>query len=70
METIAELIAHPEKLNKDTLHGLREFVAKYPYYQAARLLFFSKNFFAAPPPFDKELKKVSFIYPTARCCST
>lgn len=39
METIAELIAHPEQLNKDTLYALRELVAKYPYYQAARLLF-------------------------------
>ena len=44
MESIAELIAHPEQLNKDTLHGLRELVAKYPYYQAARLLFL-KNLF-------------------------
>ena len=36
---IAELIAHPEQLNKDTLFALRELIAKYPYYQAARLLF-------------------------------
>lgn len=44
MESIAELIAHPEQLNKDTLHGLRELVAKYPYYQAARLLFLKTSF--------------------------
>ena len=55
METIAELIAHPEKLNKDTLHGLREFVAKYPYYQAARLLFLQNLFLLHDPLFDLSL---------------
>lgn len=53
METIAELIAHPEKLNKDTLHGLREFVAKYPYYQAARLLFLQIFFCCTTPSLTK-----------------
>lgn len=37
--TVAELTAHPERLDKDTLFALRELVARYPYYQAARLLF-------------------------------
>ncbi|MCI5756752.1 MAG: tetratricopeptide repeat protein, partial [Bacteroidales bacterium] len=32
---IAELTAHPERLNADTLYGLRQIVARYPYYQAA-----------------------------------
>ena len=63
METIAELIAHPEKLNKDTLHGLREFVAKYPYYQAARLLFLQNLFLLHDPHFDKELKKAALYLP-------
>lgn len=63
METIAELIAHPEQLNKDTLHGLRELVAKYPYYQAARLLFLQNLFLLHDPLFGEELRKAALYLP-------
>ena len=38
MERIAELIKHPEYLDRDTLYELRSTLALYPYYQTARLL--------------------------------
>lgn len=63
METIAELIAHPDHLNKDTLHGLRELVAKYPYYQAARLLFLQNLFLLHDPLFGEELRRAALYLP-------
>lgn len=66
MESIAELIAHPERLNKDTLYGLRELVAKYPYYQAARLLFLQNLFLLHDPLFGEELRKTAILLPDRR----
>lgn len=66
MESIAELIAHPEQLNKDTLHGLRELVAKYPYYQAARLLFLKNLFLLHDPLFGEELRRAAIYLPDRR----
>lgn len=66
MDSIAELIAHPERLNKDTLHGLRELVAKYPYYQVARLLFLKNLFLLHDPLFGEELRKASIYLPDRR----
>lgn len=63
MESIAELITHPDRLNKDTLHGLRELVAKYPYYQAARLLFLQNLFLLHDPLFGEELRKAAIYLP-------
>lgn len=66
MDTIAGLIAHPEQLNKETLHGLRELVAKYPYYQAARLLFLQNLFLLHDPMFGEELRKAALYVPDRR----
>lgn len=66
MESIAGLIAHPNLLNKDTLYGLREFVAKYPYYQAARLLFLKNLFLLHDPQFGEELRKAALYLPDRR----
>lgn len=63
MDTIAELTTHPEQLDKDTLHGLRELVAKYPYYQAARLLFLKNLFLLHDPLFGEELRKAALFLP-------
>lgn len=35
---LAQLIKHPETMDKETLYDLRSLVALYPYYQTARLL--------------------------------
>lgn len=66
METISELIAHPELLTKDTLYGLRELVAKYPYYQAARLLFLKNLFLLHDAHFGEELRKAALFLPDRR----
>ena len=63
---IAELITHPEQLDKDTLHALREQVAQYPYYQAARLLFLKNLFLLHDPLFGEELRKAALFLPDRR----
>ena len=63
---IAELIAHPEQLNKDTLFALRELIAKYPYYQAARLLFLRNLFLLHDPDFGEELRTTAGCLPDHR----
>ena len=35
---LAELIQHPENMDRDTLYELRSMLALYPYFQTARLL--------------------------------
>lgn len=60
---IVELIGHPELLNKDTLYELRELVARYPYYQAARLLFLQNLFILHDASFGEELRKGTLFIP-------
>ncbi len=66
MPAIAELIAHPERLGKDTIYGLRETVAKYPYYQTARLLFLQNLFLLHDASFGEELRKAALYIPDRR----
>lgn len=61
--SIVELIEHPELLNKDTLYGLRELVARYPYFQAARLLFVQNLFILHDADFGEELRKAALFVP-------
>ncbi len=63
---IAELIEHPEQLNSDTLYELREVVARYPYYQAARLLFLQNLFLLHDTSFGEELRKAALLIPDRR----
>ncbi|MCI7274078.1 tetratricopeptide repeat protein [bacterium] len=63
---LAELIARPDGLNKETLHSLREWVAKYPYFQAARLLFLRNLFLLHDPLFGEELRKAALFLPDRR----
>ena len=60
---IAELTAHPERLNADTLYGLRQIVARYPYYQAARILFLQNLFVLHDSSFGDELQKAALYVP-------
>lgn len=63
---ISELIGHPERLNKETLYGLRKLVAQYPYYQAARLLFLQNLFLLHDASFGDELRKSAVFIPNRR----
>ena len=62
---IAELINHPEQLDRDTLYELRSMLALYPYYQNARLLLLQNPFLLHDPTFDEELRRAA-IYITDR----
>ena len=53
MERIAELIKHPEYLDRDTLYELRSTLALYPYYQTARLLMLQNLYLLHDPSFDE-----------------
>lgn len=66
METVAKLIEHPELLTQETLYGLREVVASYPYYQAARLLFLQNLFLLHDHHFGEELRKAAIFIPDRR----
>lgn len=70
MINVAELTAHPEQLDKDCLYELRELVAKYPYYQAARLLFLRTLFLLHDPTFGEELRKAAVFLPDRRVLFT
>ena len=62
---IAELIHHPERLDRDTLYELRSLLALYPYYQTARLLMLQNLYLLHDPTFDEELRRAA-IYITDR----
>ncbi|MDO4311187.1 MAG: tetratricopeptide repeat protein [Prevotella sp.] len=56
---IAELINHPEKLDRDTLYELRSMLALYPYFQTARLLMLQNLYLLHDPTFDEELRRAA-----------
>ena len=62
---IASLSQHPEKLGKDTLYELRSLLARYPYFQPARLLLLKNLYLLHDPTFDEELRRAA-IYITER----
>ena len=62
---ISELIKHPERMDRDTLYGLRSMLALYPYFQTARLLMLQNLYLLHDPSFDEELRKAA-IYITDR----
>ena len=62
---VAELINHPERLDRDTLYELRSMLALYPYFQTARLLMLKNLFLLHDPTFDEELRRAA-IYITDR----
>ena len=62
---IAELINHPERLDRDTLYELRSLLALYPYFQTARVLMLQNLYLLHDPTFDEELRRAA-IYITDR----
>ena len=56
---IANLINHPENLNKETLYDLRSMLALYPYYQPVRILLLQNLFLLHDPTFDDELRRAA-----------
>lgn len=59
---IQELTQHPELLNNETLYGLREMTAQYPYFQPARLLLLKNLYIMHDPSFDRELRQSAIFF--------
>ena len=62
---IAEIIKHPEQLDRETLYELRSMLALYPYFQTVRLLMLQNLYLLHDPTFDEELRRAA-IYITDR----
>ena len=56
-QQLHEWIKHPERLNKETLYELRTLLARYPYFQTARLLYLKNLFLLHDISFGEELRK-------------
>ena len=66
---LATLINHPERLNRDTLYELRSIVARYPYFQTARLLMLNNMYLLHEPDFGAELRRsVLYVYDRRALC--
>ena len=63
---LTEYIKRPELLDGDTLARLRKWVADYPYFQPARLLYLRKLYQLHDPEFDKELRRAALFLPDRR----
>ena len=58
-------IKHPEKLDRETLYELRTLLARYPYFQTARLLYLKNLYLLHDIGFGEELRR-SALYLTDR----
>lgn len=66
MINLSTYIAHPERLNAETLNELRELLAEYPYHQPARLLYVRNLFLLHDPSFGNELRRSALYAPDRR----
>ena len=66
MESLAHYISHPEKLNRETLYELRMLVAKYPYFDAARLLMLKNLYLLHDIEFGREMRKAALYLKNRR----
>lgn len=56
---LQELISDPGKLNRDTLYELRNWLARYPYFQTVRLLYLKNLYLLHDINFGAELRKAA-----------
>ena len=52
-----EWIKHPEQLNRESLYELRTLLARYPYFQTARLLYLKNLYLLHDIAFGEELRR-------------
>ena len=62
---LGALISHPELLSRDTLYELRSIVARFPYFQTARLLMLKNLYLLHDAEFGAELRR-SVLYVSDR----
>ncbi|WP_321426030.1 tetratricopeptide repeat protein [uncultured Bacteroides sp.] len=56
---LQQWISHPENLDRDTLYELRALLARYPYFQSARLLYLKNLYLLHDITFGQELRKAA-----------
>ena len=66
MEKLSHYILHPDNLNRDTLYRLRMLVAKYPYFDAARLLMLRNLYLLHDIDFGNEMRKAALYLKNRR----
>ena len=66
MEKLSYYIQNPEALDRDTLYRLRMIVAKYPYFDAARLLMLRNLYLLHDIDFGKEMRKAALYLKNRR----
>jgi hypothetical protein len=54
-------VVHPELLDKETLFELRTLLARYPYFQAARILYLKNLYILHDPSFGEEMQKAALF---------
>lgn len=63
MTSINDLLEDRSLLNEDTLPILRDTIRKYPFYQAARILYVENLFRLHSPQFTDEIRHASILVP-------
>jgi len=58
-QSLYEWIKHPELLDRESLYELRALLARYPYFQTARLLYLKNLFLLHDITFGEELRRAA-----------
>ena len=58
-QCLNDWIKHPEKLDRETLYELRTLLARYPYFQTARLLYLKNLFLLHDISFGEEFRRAA-----------
>lgn len=58
-QRLNEWARHPERLDRDSLYELRTLLARYPYFQTARLLYLKNLYLLHDVTFGDELRKAA-----------
>lgn len=69
MNDIALLAGHPERFNRSTLYTLRTIVARYPWFETARILLLDNLYLLHDPEFAEELRaSVLYVHDRRTLC--
>ena len=63
---LIDYIRHPESLDAQALTQLRALVDRYPYYQAARIMYLRTLYQMHDPTFDGELRRAAVCLPSRK----
>ena len=69
-QRLHQWMKHPEQLNRETLYELRTLLARYPYYQTARLLYLKNLYLLHDITFGEELRRAALFVADRRMLFT